>query len=30
LFVYPRMWCFAVPPLLGLLAITRTRDGAAA
>jgi uncharacterized membrane protein YoaK (UPF0700 family) len=30
LFVYLHMWCFAVPPLLGLLAITRARDGAAA
>jgi uncharacterized membrane protein YoaK (UPF0700 family) len=30
LFVYLHMWCFAVPPLLGLLAITRVRDSAAA
>jgi len=28
LFVYLRMWCFAVPPLLGLVAITRARDSA--
>jgi uncharacterized membrane protein YoaK (UPF0700 family) len=29
LFVYLHMWCFAVPSLLGLLAITRARDTAA-
>ena len=28
LFVYLRMWCFVVPPLLGLVAITRARDSA--
>jgi uncharacterized membrane protein YoaK (UPF0700 family) len=28
LFVYLRMWCFAVPPLLALVAITRARDSA--
>jgi uncharacterized membrane protein YoaK (UPF0700 family) len=26
LFDYLRMWCFVVPPLLGLVAITRARD----
>jgi uncharacterized membrane protein YoaK (UPF0700 family) len=28
LFVYLRMWCFVVPPLLGLVAITRAHDSA--
>jgi uncharacterized membrane protein YoaK (UPF0700 family) len=28
LFVYLRMWCFLVPPLLGLVAIMRARDSA--
>ncbi|MFI4867559.1 MAG: YoaK family protein [Steroidobacterales bacterium] len=28
LFVYLQMWCFVVPPLLGLVAITRARDSA--